>query len=325
MELEELLEKANAGDMAAQYDLAEYYGKLLKQTQDETEIYQYSLDAMLWLKRSAQQGYEPAMEAMRELEMRRAPEQAPPRRDEGEPEADDETVAAVTAAVMESTAELADVSGDSRREPEGDPGGEEPEESRGGIFASGTNVALFVMLIISLLLNALLLAFLFRLSQDRSRVNPAPTPIPVAEVTPSPSARPTPTQTPAPTPTPTAEPTPEPSAEPTPSPEPTPEPFWLDLSKYPKLELKPGEDKLFSEYKYYIVTAASTLNMRTGPDTRYERITTIPSLAKVGAVSQYGSWMLVEYEGEMGWVHANYLTDDLNYGKNSSSGNLTSY
>ena len=55
MELEELLEKANAGDMAAQYNLAEYYGKLLKQTQDETEIYQYSLDAMLWLKRSAQQ------------------------------------------------------------------------------------------------------------------------------------------------------------------------------------------------------------------------------------------------------------------------------
>ena len=325
MELDQLLEKANAGDMAAQYDLAEYYGKLLKQTQDETEIYQYALDAMLWLKRSAQQGYEPAMEAMNELNARRMAEQAPPQSSDAEPEADDETVAAVTAAVLESTAELADASGEGRREPENGVSGEEPEDRREGIFASGTNVALFVMLIISLLLNALLLAFLFRMSQSQSRVGPAPTPIPVAEVTPSPSARPTPTPTPTPSPTPTAtaEPAPEPSPEPTP--EPTPEPFWLDLSKYPKLELKPGEDKLSSVYKYYVVTAASTLNMRTGPDTRYERIGTIPSLAKVGAVSQYGSWMLVAYEGEMGWVHSNYLTDDLDYGKNSSSGNLSTY
>ena len=71
MDPEELLEKANEGDMVAQYDLAEHYGRLLKQTEDETEIYQYSLDAMLWLKRSAQQGYEPAMEAMNELNARR--------------------------------------------------------------------------------------------------------------------------------------------------------------------------------------------------------------------------------------------------------------
>ena len=59
---EELLQKANAGDMAAQYELAGHYGKLLKQTENEDEIYNYSLDAMLWLKRSAQQGYGPAVD-----------------------------------------------------------------------------------------------------------------------------------------------------------------------------------------------------------------------------------------------------------------------
>ena len=328
MDPEELLKRANEGDMVAQYELAEHYGKLLKQTDDETEIYQYSLDAMLWLKRSAQQGYEPAMDAMSELEVRRASEPpappAPPAGEDGEMQADDATVAAVTAAVLESASEVADAhraEAPAAQEPAGEE--REPEEgSRGGIFSSGANTALFVMLIISLLLNALLLFFLFRLSGDSRSRRPQPDPAPVAEVTPSPA--PTPEPTPKPTPSPTPEPTPEPSPEPTP--EPTPEPFWLDLSKYPKLELKPSEDKLYEEYKYYIVTASNTLNMRSGPDTRYERITTIPSLAKVGAVSQYGSWMLVEFGGEMGWVHANYLTDDLNYGKNhSSSGNLSTY
>ena len=329
MDPEELLQRANEGDMVAQYELAEHYGKLLKQTDDETEIYQYSLDAMLWLKRSAQQGYAPAMEAMSELEVRRTSEPPapadPPAGEEGEMEADDATVAAVTAAVLESASEVADAhraEAPAVQPPEAEEWEPEEETSGGGIFSSGTNTALFIMLVISLLLNALLLFFLFRMSRDSRSLPPQPTPAPVAEVTPTPTQRPTPTAVPTAEPTPSS--TPEPSPEPTP--EPTPEPFWLDLSKYPKLELKPSEDKLFEEYKYYIVTASSTLNMRSGPDTRYERITTIPSLAKVGAVSQYGSWMLVEFGGEMGWVHANYLTDDLNYGKNhSSSGNLSTY
>ena len=68
MNLEELLQEARSGNMVAQYDLAMHYGKLLKETEDEDEIYKYSLDAMLWLKKSAQQGYGPAVEAIRELE-----------------------------------------------------------------------------------------------------------------------------------------------------------------------------------------------------------------------------------------------------------------
>ena len=327
MNPEELLEKANAGDMAAQYELAGHYGKLLKQTENEDEIYKYSLDAMLWLKRSAQQGYGPAVEALRELEARpsqaaAAAEAGPAVTEDSEPEADDETVAAVTAAVLESTAEMADVTGEIHRDAPAGPeaGGEEQGEGRQGIFSSGTNAALFVMLIISLLLNALLLAFLFRISRQERRVLPAPTQIPVAEVTPSPTAKPSPTPEATPSPTPEQSPSPTPEI----TPEPTPEPFWLDLSKYPKLELKPSEDDLYEEYEYYIVTTDDTLNMRSGPDTRYSRITVIPGLAKIGAVSKYGSWYLVEYEGEMGWVHGNYLTDDLNYQRpqNSSSGDL---
>ena len=149
MDPEELLQRANEGDMVAQYELAEHYGKLLKQTDDETEIYQYSLDAMLWLKRSAQQGYAPAMEAMSELEVRRTSEPPapadPPAGEEGEMEADDATVAAVTAAVLESASEVADAhraEAPAVQPPEAEEREPEEETSGSGIFSSGTNTAL---------------------------------------------------------------------------------------------------------------------------------------------------------------------------------------
>ncbi len=312
---EELLQRARAGDMAAQYELAGHYGKLLKQTEDEDEIYKYSLDAMLWLKRSAQQGYGPAVEALHELDVRPTQTAASAKAgaaEEPEPEADDETVAAVTAAVLESAAGMTDNAGGSGKAgpagPEED--GEGPQEERRGLFSSGTNAALFVMLIVSLLLNALLLLFLYRISGNSRTAPPPPTQIPAAEPAPSPTARPSPA------------PEATPAASQAPTAEPTPEPFSLDLSNYPKLEQKPGEEELYKEIVYYIVTANSTLNMRSGPDTSYARISSIPGMAKVGAVSEYGSWYLVEYEGEMGWVHGSYLTDDLNYQQpqNSPSG-----
>ena len=321
---EELLQRAQAGDMAAQYELAGHYGKLLKQTEDEDEIYKYSLDAMLWLKRSAQQGYGPAVEALHELDVRPTQTAASAKAgaaEEPEPEADDETVAAVTAAVLESAAGMTDNAGGSGKAgPAGqEEDGEGPQEERRGLFSSGTNAALFVMLIVSLLLNALLLLFLYRISGNSRTAPPPPTQIPAAEPASSPTARPSPAPeaTPAASPAPTAEPTPLPTPES--APEPTPEPFSLDLSNYPKLEQKPGEDELYKEIVYYIVTANSTLNMRSGPDTSYARISSIPGMAKVGAVSEYGSWYLVEYDGEMGWVSGSYLTDDLNYQRENSA------
>lgn len=349
MNLEELLQEAKNGNMVAQYDLAEYYGKLLKETEDEEEIYKYSLDAMLWLKKSAQQGYGPAMEAVSELEVRpsapaREAAEVPEQEPAPAPGADDETAAAVAAAVMESTSNISEPSGDTREVPSAAvsaavPPAEEkkPEERSRAVtstrqvssaprqkerfFSSTTNIVVFCMLIISLLLNILLLIFLFRMNRERNTVPPAPTPSAVAEVTPS--ARPTPT----PKPTPTATPEPTPTA--TPEPTPTAEPHWLDLSKYPDLELKPTEDQLYDDYVYYVVTADDTLNMRAGPDTRYERITTIPGMARVGAVANYGGWYLVQYGDDLGWVSGNYLTSNLNYQRpvqaTASSGDLQTW
>ncbi len=363
MNLEELLQEARSGNMVAQYDLAMHYGKLLKETEDEDEIYKSSLDAMLWLKKSAQQGYGPAVEAIRELEGKPAaeaeragakaepapvyaasdpepvyaapdpgPEILPEVAAEPEilrgPDVDEETAAAVAAAVQQSTAELTGTKVPARPASRA---AYAPAERRSApvqvprehFFSSTTNLAVFCMLVVSLLLNILLLVFLFRMSREARSIPPVQPSAAVMEVTPSPtpsaSPNPTPTETPAPTET------------PEPTPEVTPEPFWLDLSKYPKLEMKPSEDELYDDYVYYLVTA-DTLNMRAGPDVRYERLRTVPGMSKVGAVSKYGTWYLVSFEEDMGWVAGEYLTSNLNYqmpvsttAPSSSSGNLRTW
>ena len=67
MNLEELMQEAKDGNMVAQYDLAEQYGKRLKETDKDEEIREYSRQAVYWLKQSAKQGYGPAVDAVREL------------------------------------------------------------------------------------------------------------------------------------------------------------------------------------------------------------------------------------------------------------------
>lgn len=303
MNLEELLQEAGNGNMVAQYDLAEYYGRLLKETEDPDEVYRYSREAMVWLKRSAQQGYGPAMDAVSELDVHAPEEELSP-----DLEADEETAAAVAAAVQASTGDTPYPSGDTRRIPAVPSLGEEappeetpPEEApteRKHFFSSTTNTILCAMLAVSLLLNVVLLVFLFRLNRERHAPAPQPTPVISAA-------------TPAPTPQPTPEPTPE--ATPEPTPEPTEEPFWLDLSQYPELEMKPKVDDLYEDYVYYLVKAEDSLNMRSGPDLRYKKLGSVPSLGKVGAVAKYGTWYLVFYGDDVGWVSGEYLTSDLNY------------
>ncbi len=321
MNIDELLQEANDGNMVAQYDLAEYYGKLLKDTENEEEIYNYSRQAMIWLKKSAKQGYGPALDAVNELNMRQD---------------DDAGAAAVGAAATAGAA--ADVSGDTRRVPseqvaqaaaasaakEAKEKAEKPpkppkppkQNNGGGYFSSTTHIIIVCMLVVSLLINILLLVFLFRMvGDDKPDAGNN-----IVEVSPTPAA------TPEPTPQPTPEPTPEATPEPTPevTPEPTPEPFWLDLSAYSYLEVVPAQKDIYDDYSYFAVTADDTLNMRTGPDTKYKKIGEIPSETKVGAVSQSGNWYLVYYKEQYGWVSGDYLTTNLNYqrpsGGSTSSG-----
>ena len=99
------------------------------------------------------------------------------------------------------------------------------------------------------------------------------------------------------------------------APAPTASGSWLDLSEYSYLVVVPDADSIFDDYVYFAVQVTGGLSMRTGPGTSYDRIGTIPNAAKVGAVakSEGGSWYLVYYDGQFGWVSGSFLTTDLSY------------
>ncbi len=352
MNLDELLKEAQNGNMVAQYNLAEYYGRRLKDTNDEDEIYRCSREAMLWLKKSARQGYGPAVDAVSELNIRADDDiptetllnQVPESKPEPKPEPIvQQKIIPKPAAEPVSRQEtrritpVAEPQPEPKSEPEPKPQPEpkpvpvKREQEKKKAFSSSNNAILCVLLAVSLLLNIVLLYFIVRFSKDTAPDSgnnqpPVSTAAPTAKPTAAPRATPgadpteppvdSPEETPA---SPTTQPDPETTPVPSPSAAPSGTDFWLDLSKYPELSMVPAEKDLYSDYVYYVITASDYLNMRSGAGTGYKVLASIPSMAKVGAVSEKNGWYLVYYNGHFGWVAGNYLTDDLNYGNTSAS------
>ena len=319
MNLEELMQEAKNGNMIAQYDLAEQYGKRLKEAERDEEIKEYSRQAVYWLKQSARRGYGPAVEAVRELNIKIGDTE----------QMLNEAAAQAKPAAAEVQKPARKLSGDTRvmqpigSEDEGSSDRRSLQEARQKADSvSRTNLLLLILLGISLLLNIFLVVFLYRTIRgsegkttpkpsDTTAVSAEPAENTAALASPSmiPTTKPAATEVPA-TPEPTAEPTPEPGRK-----------GWLDLSKYPDLEVVPGEDSIYDDYVYYAVTVSSALNMRSGPGTSYKQIGSIPDATKVGAVakSDGGKWYLVYYDGKFGWVSSGYLTTNLNYATASPS------
>ena len=319
MNLEELMQEAKNGNMIAQYDLAEQYGKRLKEAERDEEIKEYSRQAVYWLKQSARQGYGPAVEAVKELNIKIGDTE----------QMLNEAAAQAKPAAAEVQKPARKLSGDTRvmqpigSEDEGSSDRRSLQEARQKADSvSRTNLLLLILLGISLLLNIFLVVFLYRTIRgsegkttpkpsDMTAVSAEPAENTAASASPSmiPTTKPAATEVPA-TPEPTAEPTPEPGRK-----------GWLDLSKYPDLEIVPGEDSIYDDYVYYAVTVSSALNMRSGPGTSYKQIGSIPDATKVGAVakSDGGKWYLVYYDGKFGWVSSGYLTTNLNYATTSPS------
>jgi uncharacterized protein YraI len=57
-----------------------------------------------------------------------------------------------------------------------------------------------------------------------------------------------------------------------------------------------------------VATTSATLNMRLGPDSSYGRIVTIPNYTKIAVIGRNASntWWQVTYNGQTGWVSAQY-------------------
>ena len=87
-------------------------------------------------------------------------------------------------------------------------------------------------------------------------------------------------------------------AEPEPTPEPTPVPTFDGLSVQPTTYYNEGEQPS------YTTPGDSGMNLRAGPGTDYDKVTSVPAGTGVTALgtNEDGSWVVVNYDGKYRWL-----------------------
>ena len=100
------------------------------------------------------------------------------------------------------------------------------------------------------------------------------------------------------------QPTEEQPAEPEPTPEPTPVPTFDGLSVQPTTYYNEGEQPS------YTTPGDSGMNLRAGPGTDYDKVTSVPAGTAVTALgtNEDGSWVVVNYDGKYGWLKTEFLS-----------------
>ena len=93
-------------------------------------------------------------------------------------------------------------------------------------------------------------------------------------------------------------------AEPEPTPEPTPVPTFDGLSVQPTTYYNEGEQPS------YTPPGDSGMNLRAGPGTDYDKVTSVPAGTGVTALgtNEDGSWVVVNYDGKYGWLKTEFLS-----------------
>lgn len=97
----------------------------------------------------------------------------------------------------------------------------------------------------------------------------------------------------------------EPPAEEQPAePEPTPVPTFDGLSVQPTTYYNEGEQPS------YTTPGDSGMNLRAGPGTDYDKVTSVPAGTGVTALgtNEDGSWVVVNYDGKYGWLKTEFLS-----------------
>ena len=95
---------------------------------------------------------------------------------------------------------------------------------------------------------------------------------------------------------------------------------WLDLTGHSEVSVVPS--KLLDAYQTYYTTAG--VNLRSGPATSYNRITTVELGTKVDVAAREGNWSFVRAEGKFGWISSDYLSTTQPSGPASSSSSSSS-
>ena len=91
-------------------------------------------------------------------------------------------------------------------------------------------------------------------------------------------------------------------AEPEPTPEPTP--ANVDgLAEQPTTVFAEGEQPS------YTTTADASMNLRAGPGTNFDKVTSVPAGTAVTALgtNSDGSWVVVQVGGQYGWLKVEFL------------------
>ncbi len=79
---------------------------------------------------------------------------------------------------------------------------------------------------------------------------------------------------------------------------------WLDLTGHDEVAVKPS-----SVYdKYYIYYTTGGVNLRSGPGTSYDKVTTVPLGSEVQAAAKQDGWTFVSVDGRFGWINSDYLS-----------------
>ena len=93
-------------------------------------------------------------------------------------------------------------------------------------------------------------------------------------------------------------------AEPELTPEPTPVPTFDGLSVQPTTYYNEGEQPS------YTPPGDSGMNLRAGPGTDYDKVTSVPAGTGVTALgtNEDGSWVVVNYDGKYGWLKTEFLS-----------------
>lgn len=80
---------------------------------------------------------------------------------------------------------------------------------------------------------------------------------------------------------------------------------WLDFSSHSEIKVKPTN--LLDSFAKYYTTAG--VNVRSGPATSYERITTVEYGEAVQVAAREGGWSFVKYgSNTYGWISSDYLS-----------------
>lgn len=92
------------------------------------------------------------------------------------------------------------------------------------------------------------------------------------------------------------------STEPEPTPEPTPANFD-GLAEQPTTVFAEGEQPS------YTTTADASMNLRAGPGTDFDKVTSVPAGTAVTALgtNSDGSWVVVQVGGQYGWLKVEFL------------------